>query len=663
MNRWIMGTLTAALITGNVLPGEKNDPQTDSAITQDMTDSANLVTAQMAEVLLTEGAEVEPAAAEEPEPTIPLLTEEPEPTIPPITEEPEPTVPPITEEPEPTVPPITEEPEPTVPPITEEPEPTIPPITEEPEPTVPPITDTPVPEPTQAPVPTVSPVPVTPAPEEPETPSPVVRVSIKTDPEDATVLVLDSNGDPVEEKNGLYSFNQGETYEVYARKEGYQELHQKIVADSAGTEYHLKLLSSDNALKGLYISSSDTYGKGILKLSPELEKEKDRYNASYDGERESLNIWPEAEDSAASIKVYAISGIKPSSIEKDETIAAAKDKKKRLYWKIFFADQEKEAKVRIEITAEDGTQRDIYVTMTLKDTTAPVLKKISASRISTETASAVYKTSEKGTCYYQVIEAGGEVPVLDTSAGGTEILAGTNTIRLDGLTAGEKDLVIVVKDEAGNISEPLVMRIPDIKNNSMSNLVHGSDHSGNKSQATLPGTSGEGSLSNLKQVEGTKVNKNGSVSNAASTSLLAKAQQKQLLKEGGQKEKKVPAWTIKEHVKSVLELLPGYTVAGKKSPQVKESLTDSMVSNEEKTSEKQIPVPTHADSEQKTTTFTANTGKQKTTFASAAGTLTRNWKKASLPTKILVLFAGIGMGFLIFWTGARRRFRKQFNRS
>ena len=90
-------------------------------------------------------------------------------------------------------------------------------------------------------------------------------------------------------------------------------------------------------------------------------------------------------------------------------------------------------------------------------------KKISASRISTDTASAVYKTSEKGTCYYQVIEAGAKVPALDTSGKGTEVLAGTNTITLTGLSSGEKDLVIVVKDAAGNVSDSLVMGIPDIK--------------------------------------------------------------------------------------------------------------------------------------------------------------------------------------------------------
>ena len=61
-----------------------------------------------------------------------------------------------------------------------------------------------------------------------------------------------------------------------------------------------------------------------------------------------------------------------------------------------------------------------------------------------------------------MIEAGAKVPSLDIGGEGTEVLAGTNTITLTGLSAGEKDLVIVVKDAAGNVSDSLVMRIPDI---------------------------------------------------------------------------------------------------------------------------------------------------------------------------------------------------------
>ena len=78
----------------------------------------------------------------------------------------------------------------------------------------------------------------------------------------------------------------------------------------------------------------------------------------------------------ASVKVYAISGIKAGTVEKDETITGNKDNKDRSYWKIFFCRSgKKEAKVRLEVKAEDGTTRDYYITLKLTDTTAPVLKK------------------------------------------------------------------------------------------------------------------------------------------------------------------------------------------------------------------------------------------------------------------------------------------------
>ena len=77
----------------------------------------------------------------------------------------------------------------------------------------------------------------------------------------------------------------------------------------------------------------------------------------------------------------------------------------------------------------------------------------------------------------------------------------------------------MVKDAAGNVSDSLVMGIPDIKTaGTPGNLVHGSDHGGNKSQATIPGQNGEGSLSNLKQVEGSKA---GGKEGEKTTGLLA----------------------------------------------------------------------------------------------------------------------------------------------
>ena len=365
------------------------------------------------------------------------------------------------------------------------------------------------------------------------------------------------------------------------------------------------------------------------------------------------------EDEKASIKVYAISGIKAGTVEKDETITGTKDNKDRPYWKIFFADQEKVAKVRLEVTAEDGTTRDYYITLKLTDTTAPVLKKISASRISTDTASAVYKTSEKGTCYYQVIEAGEKVPSLDTGGEGTEVLAGTNTITLTGLSSGEKDLVIVVKDAAGNVSDSLVMRIPDIKTaGTPGNLVHGSDHGGNKSQATIPGQSGEGSLSNLKLVEGTKAGgKEGEKTTGEIRASLKLQGEKQTslfgdIKVADIKKKESPKWTDRTGKKYAKDLKPGYTIAGEK---VVEKVTPSPVVEEKSEASDRF-------TEETKTTVTNTTGKNQAQEESFAGSVTRGIKKASLATKFLLVIAVLETGFAVFFVTAKKRFKKRNNK-
>ena len=112
-----------------------------------------------------------------------------------------------------------------------------------------------------------------------------------------------------------------------------------------------------------------------------------------------------------------------------------------------------------------------------------------------------------------MVDAGKKIPAVDTSGKGTEVQAGTDTITLTGLTSGEKDLVVVVKDGSGNVSQQLVIRIPDIKNagsgtgnnGSNSSAIHRPGSGGHKSEAGRPGSGsdGNGSKANLKKVSGT----------------------------------------------------------------------------------------------------------------------------------------------------------------
>ena len=72
----------------------------------------------------------------------------------------------------------------------------------------------------------------------------------------------------------------------------------------------------------------------------------------------------------------------------------------------------------------------------------------------------IFKSGEKGRYYYKVTEKGGS-DQIDTSGKGIEGIAGTNIITLKKLSAGEKEIHIIMKDEAGNFSNVLTVSIPD----------------------------------------------------------------------------------------------------------------------------------------------------------------------------------------------------------
>ena len=95
------------------------------------------------------------------------------------------------------------------------------------------------------------------------------------------------------------------------------------------------------------------------------------------------------------------------------------------------------------------------------DTTAPTLTPGSATRDSETAATVKFTSDEAGEYYYAVVESGAEEPSIDTTVAGTSCISGENTISLTTLTGlGAKDLYIVVKDAAGNVSQQLKITIP-----------------------------------------------------------------------------------------------------------------------------------------------------------------------------------------------------------
>ena len=95
------------------------------------------------------------------------------------------------------------------------------------------------------------------------------------------------------------------------------------------------------------------------------------------------------------------------------------------------------------------------------DTTAPTLTPGSATRDSETAATVKFTSDEAGEYYYAVVESGDTAPTIDTTVAGTSCDTTEQTISLTNLSgAGAKDIYIVAKDAAGNVSQQLKIQIP-----------------------------------------------------------------------------------------------------------------------------------------------------------------------------------------------------------
>lgn len=103
-----------------------------------------------------------------------------------------------------------------------------------------------------------------------------------------------------------------------------------------------------------------------------------------------------------------------------------------------------------------------FETFTLTvDITAPTLSAGSATRDSKTTATVKFTSDEAGTYYYEVVDSGAATPTIGTTEEGTACISGENTISLTTLSGtGAKDIYIIVKDAAENVSQPLKIEIP-----------------------------------------------------------------------------------------------------------------------------------------------------------------------------------------------------------
>ncbi|MEG1657118.1 MAG: DUF4430 domain-containing protein, partial [Christensenellaceae bacterium] len=111
--------------------------------------------------------------------------------------------------------------------------------------------------------------------------------------------------------------------------------------------------------------------------------------------------------------------------------------------------------VKLVFKANDG-KADSVDTYTVNLTTEKLkLTAGSVERTSDTSAKVRFTANQSGTSYYQVVQSGAPLPTIDTSGMGVAAVLGENTILIDTLSAGAKDIYVVVKGENGDVSEPI----------------------------------------------------------------------------------------------------------------------------------------------------------------------------------------------------------------
>lgn len=98
-----------------------------------------------------------------------------------------------------------------------------------------------------------------------------------------------------------------------------------------------------------------------------------------------------------------------------------------------------------------------HFSLMIPDITAPVLSDGSINRTSHTEASIGFTTDEAGTAYYSAVDKDTTAPTKEAVAAGTSLgpVSGDVTNKPVTLTAGAKDVYVVVKDASNNISNPL----------------------------------------------------------------------------------------------------------------------------------------------------------------------------------------------------------------
>ena len=116
--------------------------------------------------------------------------------------------------------------------------------------------------------------------------------------------------------------------------------------------------------------------------------------------------------------------------------------------------------VKFTVTAENGDTKEYTIVVKYDAPAAPELTNGTAERLSDKEATVKFTSGEAGTYYYAVVNKGATTPTVDTTKNGKNAVAGENVITLNNLTAGAREIYIVVKNAGGVESAALKVDIP-----------------------------------------------------------------------------------------------------------------------------------------------------------------------------------------------------------
>lgn len=171
----------------------------------------------------------------------------------------------------------------------------------------------------------------------------------------ATVTV---NGKALENGSTTVVLDQGKATAVIKVSEG---------SDSREYTLNLREKSQVTALSKIAVTDGNGYSDGIA-LTPAFDENGKNYIAyNVTSSRSFENLWPDAKDGNASVKVYAVAGVDEEDLDNPDTKEIEVTSKSGVHsrYAVYFGEGKRTTIVKVVVTAEDGKTTGTYnITMT-----------------------------------------------------------------------------------------------------------------------------------------------------------------------------------------------------------------------------------------------------------------------------------------------------------